>query len=176
MVQRILLLAAIFPVIVFAALSLIGSRTEPVYTIESEIILPADAALSWEVLTDFAKYPEWNPYIPRIEGPFAEGEKLSFTVVDANFEAPLDLQAELGEIAQNEHFHWSGMLLMPGLHDTLHGFILLDRGDGTTQLRHYEEFRGILPRVLPDRERRIAKTKASFQKMNEALKGLLTDE
>jgi hypothetical protein len=176
MVKRILLIAVTFSVLVFTGLLFLGSRTEPVYIIESEVILPADVALSWQVLTDFSKYPEWNPYVPRIEGQFAEGEKLSFTVVDANFEAPLDLQAELGEIVLNEHFHWSGMLLMPGLHDTLHGFILLDRGDGTTQLRHYEEFRGILPRVLPDRERRIAKTKASFQKMNEALKGLLTDE
>lgn len=169
MTRRIISVLAVSSVVLLALVVYLGARPVPVYTIESVLVLPAGLQRSWRVLTDFARYPEWNPYAPRIEGSFVEGETLSFTIIDDNFSAPLDLEAVLGKIIPNERFHWVGTLLMRGIHDTKHGFHLSALDDGTTRLRHYEEFRGLLPILLPDRAERIARTEASFRRMNEAL-------
>jgi hypothetical protein len=174
MKRKTLLTAIAAGLLVYAGLSYLGStRAAPVYTIESEIILPADAERSWQVLTDFAKYPEWNPYVPRAEADFTPGATISFTIVDGNFTEPLDLRAELGEIDPPEQFYWVGTLGIRGLHDTRHGFALQPLEGGKTRLRHFEEFRGILPFLLPGRDERVATTRASFDKMNQALQSRL---
>lgn len=141
----------------------------PWYTIRTEIALPASPEQSWEVLTDFARYAQWNPYLPRVEGRLAEGQTVSFTLVDANFPEPIDLTARLGEVTPNKQFYWSGRLGVQGLFDTRHVFELRLREDGHTDLHHYEEFRGIIPALLPNREERTANTRQSFQRMNTAL-------
>ena len=171
--RKILTIISVLVLMVVAA-SRIHTGGEPLYTIESEIVLPAPVEQCWAVLTDFARYPEWNPYATRVEGEFRAGEKLSFTIVDGNFEAPLDLESTLETIVPNEHFNWVGTLLMRGVHDTRHGFRLRDEGDGTTHLLHYEEFRGFLARILPDRAVRVGKTRESFDRMNEALRRRLS--
>jgi len=42
----------------------------------SEIEIQATADRVWQVLTDFARYPEWNPFIRRISGEPKEGTRL----------------------------------------------------------------------------------------------------
>jgi hypothetical protein len=34
----------------------------------------------WAVVTDFAAYPEWNPFIGRISGDFQEGARLEVRI------------------------------------------------------------------------------------------------
>jgi uncharacterized protein YndB with AHSA1/START domain len=41
---------------------------------EREIEAPPDVV--WRVLTDFAAYPEWNPFIVRIGGDLTVGQVL----------------------------------------------------------------------------------------------------
>mgnify|MGYP002628262088 CR=1 FL=1 len=141
----------------------------PVYTIRSEITLPTGIERSWAVLTDFSKYPEWNPYLLKINGKLAPGETVTFTLVDGNFSAPLDLTARVAQVQPNEEFYWVGRLGLPGIHDTRHVFRLQALPDGKTQLFHFEEFRGLLPWLLPKRGERTALTRKSFESMNKAL-------
>jgi hypothetical protein len=170
MKQKKVLIAAITIAVVFAGLYLFGStRVPPLYAIKTKIILPASPENSWSVLTDFARYPDWNPYLPRVEAKFSAGESVSFTLVDENFPEPLDLTAQLGEIVANRSFYWTGRLGIQGLFDTRHVFELYPRDDGNTDLYHYEEFRGLIPALLPQRERRAEYTRAAFERMNMAL-------
>ena len=64
MKQKKLLISA--TAVVFGGLHLFGSTSvPPLYIIRTEITLPASPEKSWKVLTDFARYPEWNPHFPR---------------------------------------------------------------------------------------------------------------
>ena len=44
--------------------------------LHSEIEINAPAQHVWEVLTDFASYPQWNPFIRRASGVPRTGERL----------------------------------------------------------------------------------------------------
>jgi uncharacterized protein YndB with AHSA1/START domain len=37
-------------------------------TIETEILINADIEHVWAVLTDYAAYADWNPYLVRVDG------------------------------------------------------------------------------------------------------------
>jgi uncharacterized protein YndB with AHSA1/START domain len=44
--------------------------------LHSEIEITASAGRTWLILTDFASYPRWNPFIRRISGEPTTGEHL----------------------------------------------------------------------------------------------------
>ncbi len=46
----------------------------PVYETTSEINASADRV--WEILTDFDRYPEWNPQVPSASGVIEPGAKI----------------------------------------------------------------------------------------------------
>ncbi len=68
---------------------------------------------------------------------------------------------------ENKEFRWLGKLLIKGLFDGEHYFILTDNGNGSTAFTHGEEFKGLLVSVF---SRILEKTKIGFELMNEALK------
>lgn len=45
-------------------------------TVETTIDIEADPQAVWDVLTDFPAYPDWNPFIDRIEGRPEVGARL----------------------------------------------------------------------------------------------------
>jgi uncharacterized membrane protein len=60
----------------------------------SEVKIQAPAERIWQVLTDFASYPEWNPFIRRISGQPKEGTRLKVYI-----EPPGAKEVESGSIA-----------------------------------------------------------------------------
>ncbi len=48
--------------------------------IKTEVVINAKPEEIWNVLTDFEKYPEWNPFIKSISGAHEEGEQLAIKV------------------------------------------------------------------------------------------------
>ena len=42
----------------------------------TEIDISASASKTWEILTDFKNFPQWNPFIRQIEGTPIVGAKL----------------------------------------------------------------------------------------------------
>jgi uncharacterized protein YndB with AHSA1/START domain len=50
--------------------------------IVTEIEINAPPSRVWEILTDFEKYPTWNPFIKKISGEAVRNEKLEVHMPD----------------------------------------------------------------------------------------------
>jgi len=135
-------------------------------TITTTIRIAADPDTVWAVLTDFASYPEWNPFITRIEGSPEVGSRLVVRLSPAGGRGmtftPTVLVATPGR-----ELRWLGKLGIGGLFDGEH-FFVLDRDDeGATRLTHGETFSGILVSLMGGATR---KADDGFDAFNRALK------
>ena len=131
-------------------------------SIQTSIQINASPAHVWEVLTDFEKFPEWNPFVFALEGTVAVGNRIKVKLPGMNF-TPRVLAFE-----PNKAFRWRGNLFFPGLFDGEHIFNIEEKGDGSVTFRHEENFSGIL---LPLFTGMLdGKTKPGFEAMNQALK------
>lgn len=136
-------------------------------TLSTETTIRADARRIWTILTDFAQYPQWNPFIRSIDGRLQQGEQLRVQLQPPGGRAMtftpvvLDVQPERG-------FRWRGRLFIPGLFDGEHHFRIEPAGNGTCRFLHGEEFGGILVPLLW--KSLDTSTRQGFQAMNEALK------
>jgi hypothetical protein len=70
-------------------------------------------------------------------------------------------------VVPQQELKWLGHLLVPGVFDGEHHFLLSDLGDGATRFTQEEHFRGVL---VPLTGNLLTKTKAGFEQMNQALK------
>jgi len=120
----------------------------------------------WEVLTDLAAYPVWNPFIVRAEGIVAPGRELTLRMQPVGGRA-MTLRPRLVEVEVARQLRWRGALGVPGLMAAEHTFTLEPRGSGTRLLQR-EDFRGVLvPFLAASLDRN---TLPAFVAMNEALK------
>ena len=135
--------------------------------IAAEIGISAPADRVWSILIDFARFPDWNPFITRIEGQPLVGARLTATIQPPDSKAmtfrPVVRKAEPGR-----ELRWLGHLILPGLFDGEHVFTIESIGEGKVMFRQSEQFRGLLVPLLwsvtGDRTRR------GFEQMNEAIK------
>jgi hypothetical protein len=130
--------------------------------IETEIVIHSTPQKVWAVLTDFENYPNWNPFVKSLTGEVKEGKKIRIVLPGMKFR-PTVLKFE-----PEKEFRWIGHLWMKGLFDGEHSFILSDNKNGTTTLKHDEQFTGILVPLF--RKMLDTKTKAGFEKFNQELK------
>jgi uncharacterized protein YndB with AHSA1/START domain len=103
----------------------------------------------WALLTDAAGFPTWNSTVTRIEGRFAEGEKLKIVVPTAKDRV---FTPKVKKLEPNRLMVWSdGMAPMFKGERT---FTLTPNKDGTTAFAMREEFTGlmlpIIKNSLPD--------------------------
>jgi hypothetical protein len=132
------------------------------------IDIPASPERVWRVLTDFASYPKWNPFIRGVQGSLQEGTRLRVRVrIPPGGRARIFSPIVLKVIPAAE-LRWRGKLFIKGLFDGEHIFIMVPQGLEGTQFIQRERFSGLLaPLLMPF----IAgKTHKSFEAMNRALK------
>ncbi len=130
--------------------------------IETQITIHATPEKVWKILTDFERYPQWNPFIKSIEGKMAVGNRIKIALPDMKF-SPRVLVFE-----ENKELKWLGQLLCKGVFDGEHRFLLEQLPDGDTLFTHSEAFSGILvPLFKSNLEKN---TKAGFEAMNQQLK------
>ena len=73
--------------------------------IETQINAPANTV--WSILTDFSRYPDWNPLIPSIDANLSVGSPVSFTLRAHGLDLPV-IGAEITNVARGEDFRWAG--------------------------------------------------------------------
>ncbi|MFF4894327.1 SRPBCC family protein [Micromonospora chersina] len=134
--------------------------------ISTTIDIAASPQAVWEVLTDFAAYPEWNPFMRHIEGTAEVGTKLVVHLSPPGGRGmtfkPTVLAADPGR-----ELRWLGKLGVGGLFDGEHSFVLTANADGTTHLIHGERFSGVLVTLFKGT---LKNTHAGFDAFNHALK------
>lgn len=135
--------------------------------IESSIIINAPVEKVWQILTDFIGYPDWNPFISKIEGSPVEGSKLKNTM---NLEQmkPQVFTPTILKVENQKEFRWLGHMFFKGLFDGEHYFLLKNAGLKKTELIHGEHFSGIL--AWPILKMISRQTANGFEAMNKALK------
>jgi hypothetical protein len=134
--------------------------------LRTDVDIDATPERVWEVLTDLAGYPAWNPFIVRAEGVVETGRRLTLTMQPVGGRATT-LRPRLVEVDAPRRLRWRGTVGVPGLLDAEHTFTLEPRRSGT-RLVHQEDFRGLLVPLLAASLDRG--TLPAFVAMNEALK------
>lgn len=136
--------------------------------LNTELVIEASAAEVWQVLTNFADYPVWNPFIHRIKGEPALGAVLEIHIHPLG-EGDRRFQPTITRLEPDRELHWQGAYWgLPGLFDGLHIFIIESLADHRVRFINKERFTGLLAPFLG---RWLNKrTRSNFELMNQALK------
>lgn len=166
--RRRISVGAVGFLVIVGALAFVVMQTRLAYrVIETTVDIEADTARVWSVLTDAAAYPDWNPFMPALEGELVAGNTIKVTIappgVDAMSFEPVVVIAE-----KERELRWRGKFLVPGLFDGEHVFIVEALDGARTRLHHAEKFTGLIVAFGP--ESIFQATKAGFEAMNAALK------
>ncbi|MBK1895696.1 SRPBCC domain-containing protein [Chryseobacterium paridis] len=134
--------------------------------IETEITIHASPEKIWEILTDFKKFPDWNPFITDIQGAIEEGNRIQVKIEPQKGKG-MTFKPVIISKKDNRELAWLGTLLFKGLFDGEHRFELIDNNNGTTRFVQSEKFSGLLVPFF-----NFDGTATGFNAMNQKLKEL----
>ena len=128
--------------------------------------IPCPPAQVWAVLTDFNAYADWNPLNVWADGEARAGARVAMRFVDAGGGRGKIIArvVTITDYDPGRRLEWVGRipLLFTGRH-----FFELAASDGGTDLLHGEDLSGLVPMTFS--AARIARQKAAYEAMNEAL-------
>ena len=108
----------------------------------SEIEIQSTPERVWEVLTDFSKYPEWNPLLTLAEGELIVGEKVNLTAKSASSE--MNLLCTVTTVESNRQFSWKFHVGLPMLFRGEHFFKIEPVDEHRVRFIDREIFHGLL--------------------------------
>ncbi|MGB9940704.1 SRPBCC family protein [Methanosarcina sp.] len=147
-------------------MSLVAANTSITQkNLQTEVVINASAARVWHVLTDFGAYPQWNPFIREVSGVAIPGERLKVQMHSGN--RTMKFRPTILASRPERELRWLGHLLIPGIFDGEHSFVIEPAGENRVRLIQRETFDGLL---VPFSGSLLHNTKQSFDKMNLALK------
>lgn len=114
----------------------------------------------WEMLMDFAAYPDWNPYIRSIDG-FAQKGKRLHIVIDGK-EKTYDFKAKVLELAPQKAFAWGGSALF--FFKARHYFEIVPLEDGQLKFIQGESWGGLFGKSYGKKV--YEEAAVNFEKMN----------
>ena len=134
--------------------------------ISHTIEIDASPADVWRELSATGAYGEWNPFVRRLDGELEENARLEVEIEPPGGRSmvfkPTVLAARPGR-----ELRWLGRLLVRGLFDGEHSFVIEPLGGGRSRFTQAERFSGLLVRPLGGS---LEKTRRGFEAMNVALK------
>jgi hypothetical protein len=134
-------------------------------TLERSIDIPAPVDEVWEVLSATDEYGAWNPFITRLDGRLALGERLVVTIRPRDKSMtfkPTVVAFEPGRLVR-----WKGRLGVRGIADGEHELRLEPTPSGGTRFTQHETFSGVL---VPLMRGVLEDTLNGFAAMNNALR------
>lgn len=142
------------------------SPLRPVREILTVTTIDAPPAQVWQTLTAFDHYGQWNPLYPTVDGRRLVGERLQVEVrmSDRSYR----FRPTLARLDEPRSMEWSEHLLLPGLYDGRHRFLLEPIEGGGTRFVQHEIYSGALAPLMLSLYG--APIEDSFRLMNEALK------
>ncbi|MFA4859606.1 SRPBCC family protein [Methanoregula sp.] len=135
--------------------------------LRSEIEIAASAKQVWEILTDFAGFPKWNPFIRRARGNLVAGERLEVLMQPSGARG-MTFSPTVLNVETDRELRWIGHLFVPGLFDGQHIFTIEPLGTGRVRFTQREIFTGLLVPLLA--RMLDTGTQRGFEEMNKALK------
>jgi hypothetical protein len=134
--------------------------------IETSIEINAPPKRVWAILTNFAEMATWNPFIRSISGALTTGGKLSIHIAPPGKKGMRFTPTVLAVKPERE-LRWLGRLLVPGIFDGEHYFLLEPIGEERTRFTQGEKFSGLLVSAFAGM---LSATEDGFKAMNSALK------
>lgn len=134
------------------------------FEITTEKFIKAPAHEIMSILLDTENYPQWNPFIIKVEGHFKENVTVKITILPPQSKE-MSFKPKILKVSPDE-IRWKGKVLIPGLFDGEHYFKLISISEHETKLIHGEVFTGLLVRLLSGI---FKNTQRGFELMNEAL-------
>jgi hypothetical protein len=133
--------------------------------IRTEVEIAASPRKVWEVIADFAKYEEWNPFIRRDFGEAREGAKLEIHITTPSG-VNRTYEPTVTKMEPERELRWMGKV--PGLLNGEHVFTIENLGTNRVKLVHSEVFGGFLSSFFGTKTDRDIR--AGLEQMNAALK------
>jgi len=135
--------------------------------IRAETVIDAPPGVVWQVLTNFAAYPEWNLFILSIEGKPWVGTHLSVEIRPPGMRS-MRFSPRVLRVAKDHELRWIGRVLIAGIFDGEHRFTIAPEGAGSRFVQA-EVFTGLLVPVV-DLTSTFRATHLGFLQMNRALR------
>jgi hypothetical protein len=135
--------------------------------VRTEIEIKSYPESVWKILTDFATYDQWNPFINEIIGLPTEGSK-----IDISIETPSGKNRKysprITKVEEGRELRWFGKSSLPGFLNAEHIFTIEELQPGRVRFTQREVFDGLLIRLFG--KGLDVDVRQGFQDMNEALK------
>ena len=133
--------------------------------VEHTIDIPAPPTRVWRLLTDTKAYEQWNPFMTRVDGVLAQGQRLTVTIRPGA--RTMTFRPTILAVEPVRLIRWQGRLGIPGIFDGNHELRLEPTPDGRSRFTQRETFSGIL---VPFLRGMLDDTASGFAAMNGALK------
>lgn len=136
------------------------------HRLRTEALIEAPPARVWAILTEFARYAEWNPQAVSASGEARLGAPVAMEFVDVLKPGkPIRATVRIAALEPLRTLAWIGQLSF--LFKGRHYFELHDQGD-RTRLVHGEDVSGLIP-LLTSRERMRRNMLPGYEAVNRAL-------
>jgi hypothetical protein len=171
--MKVLKVLLIIVLVIFGLMLAYGlSPIHPVRELFTYTTIDAPRPQVWQVLTNFAAYSQWNPFYTEIEGQCIQGARLHVKVQLE--ERSLTFTPDVKTLVPQSEMAWSEQLVVPGLLDGQHRFVLESNDSGQTRFVQHDTYSGALVPILMDLYQ--AQAENGFRRMNDALKKRVEQE
>lgn len=154
--------------LLFISMPAIAQTISDKHKVQTQITIKTTPEKVWKVLTDFEKYPEWHPYIIKIDGNLKKKSKIKVTYKKNDHEEGV-FSAYIIENEANKKLSWGGSLGF--IFRAKHYYTIEPVGNDSIKFTQGEYWKGIFGGMYG--KKIYEDTTRKFELMNRKLKDVL---